>query len=336
MKKIAFITGITGMDGSHLADLLLEKGYEVHGLIRRSSNFNTKRIDHIFQQIHLHYGDMTDAMSLSKLINSIEPNEIYNFAAMSHVKVSFEQPHYTFETNTLGLLNLISIVHELINRTGKQVKVYHASTSEMFGNNTDGKNLLDLSVPLTPVSPYGISKLASHMICKMYRDAYHMFIVSSVLFNHESERRGETFITQKIARYVKQYSVSSPPLIVGNLDAQRDWGYAVDYVNGIFLMLQQEKPKDYILATGEMHSVREFIEIAFDHVGFKITWKKNDVEEEGWIGNNRVVITSAKYYRPIDIDMLVGDASQAKIDLKWKPTKTFKELVYWMVDRSGL
>ena len=374
MKKKAFITGITGMDGSHLADLLLSYGYEVHGLIRRASNFNTKRIEHIFSEVHLHYGDMTDALSLQRLIEVIEPDEIYNLAAMSHVQVSFLEPQYTFETNTIGLLNLLTIVKNLDEKRSKMTKIYHASTSEMFGNvkndddnenendNHERKTIskLNLSMPLLPVSPYGISKLSSHLLCSMFREAYNMFIVSSVLFNHESERRGETFITQKIATYVcrfKDFMLSSslstttissheqqqqqqqpPPLAVGNLDAKRDWGYAVDYVKGIFLMLQKDFPKDYILATGETHSVREFIEIAFAHIGYKIEWKKHQLpkDEEGWINDKiKVVVVNPSYYRPIDINILIGDASEAHKELNWKPSKTFTELVHWMVDRNG-
>lgn len=331
IKKVALITGIGGQDGSLLADLLLSKGYDVHGIIRRASNFNTQRLQHIFDKITLHYGDLTDMGNIMSIIQNIKPDEIYNLAAMSHVRVSFELENYTFQTNTLGILNILQSVKIL--GLDKTTKVYQASTSEMYGNTTDGTEMLTENSPMNPVSPYGISKLAAHHICNYYRDAYNMFVVSSVLLNHEGERRGLTFVTQKIAQYVGNYTSKSNPLKLGNLNAARDWGYAKDYVNGIYLMMQHNIPDNYLLATGEEHSVREFVELAFKEIGIKVEWAGDDVNERGYDSNtgNLLVEVDPKYYRPIDIEHLIGDASKAHKVLGWHPTTSFTELVGLMV-----
>lgn len=327
--KIVLITGITGMDGSLLAELLLEKGYEVHGIIRRCSTFNTKNIDHIFNKLKLYHGDITDTSNIFHLINKIKPDEIYNLAAQSHVKVSNELENYTFQVNTIGVLNILQAVKEL----NLNSKVYQASTSEMYGNMTDGTTMLSEKSVMNPVSIYGISKKASQEICDMYRSAFGMFIVSGILFNHECERRGGTFVTQKIVQYVVDYSLNETkePLQLGNLNARRDWGYARDYVKAIWLMLQQNKPENYVIATGETHSVREFVELAFKEIGVTITWEGEGLSEIGKNGNNIVIVINPKYYRDIDIECLIGNPEKAKSELKWKPTLTFPELVKMMV-----
>ena len=338
-KRVALITGIGGMDGSLLAELLLEYGYDVHGIIRRASNFNTQRIDHIFDKITLHYGDLTDMGNIMSIISNVRPDEIYNLAAMSHVRVSFEMENYTFQTNTLGILNILQSVRIL--GLGEKTKIYQASTSEMYGNTTDGSQMLTEYSEMNPVSPYGISKLAAHHICNYYRDAYNMFVVSSVLLNHEGERRGLTFVTQKIAQYVGKYHnkleteglKNTKPLQLGNLNAKRDWGYAKDYVWGIYLMMQYNKPDNYLLATGEEHSVREFVELAFDEIGIQIEWKGSGENERGYnkLSGDLLVEVNPKYYRPIDIEHLIGDASKAKQVLGWYPKTSFKTLVNLMV-----
>jgi GDPmannose 4,6-dehydratase len=331
-KKVALITGIGGQDGSILADLLLSKDYDVHGIIRRASNFNTQRIEHIFNKITLHYGDLTDMGNIMSIIQKVQPDEIYNLAAMSHVRVSFELENYTFQTNTMGILNILQSVHIL---GLKDTKIYQASTSEMYGNTTDGTEMLTENSPMNPVSPYGISKLAAHHICNYYRDAYGMFVVSSVLLNHEGERRGRTFVTQKIARHVANYykKKTTKPLELGNLNAKRDWGYARDYVNGIYLMMQHDKPDNYLLATGEEHSVREFVELSFREIGIEIEWKGSGEDECGYnvLTGELLVQVNPKYYRPIDIEHLIGDASKAKNVLGWRPTTSFNELVSIMI-----
>jgi GDPmannose 4,6-dehydratase len=335
--KIALITGITGQDGSTLADLLLSKNYEVHGIIRRCSSFNTKRIDHIFNKIHLHYGDLTDAGNILSIIQKVQPHEIYNLAAMSHVKVSCELENYTFQTNTMGLLNILQAVRTL--NLDKKTKIYQASTSEMFGNTTDGTVLLTENSPLKPVSPYGISKVAAHHLANYYRDAYNMFIVSSILMNHEGPRRGPTFVTQKIASYVAKYKYNnerqlcSRPLQLGNLNAKRDWTHAEDMVHGIWLMMQHHTPDNYLLASGEEHSVREFVELAFNEIGIEIEWRGEAENEKGYNKNTGDILVevNSNYYRPIDIEHLIGDASKAKTILGWEPKISFPELVKIMV-----
>jgi GDPmannose 4,6-dehydratase len=334
MSKIALITGIGGQDGSTMAELLLELGYTVHGIIRRASNFNTQRIEHIFDKIKLHYGDLTDAGNIFSIINRVQPDEIYNFAAQSHVKVSCELENYTFQVNTLGLLNILQAVKQL--GLDQKTKVYQANTSEQYGNVTDGTTLLTEKSPMLPVSPYGISKLASYHLANYYRDAFGMFVVSSVLLNHEGERRGHTFVTQKIAQHVGKYYKNSGQvrtLKLGNLNAKRDWGYARDYMYGVYLMMQHNKPDNYLLATGEEHSVREFVELAFNEIGITIKWKGEGESEIGYNSETGQTLVEVDpcYYRPIDIEHLIGDYSKAKQVLNWEPKTTFKQLVTLMV-----
>jgi GDPmannose 4,6-dehydratase len=335
-KKIAFLTGISGQDSSYMADLLLYKGYIVHGLLRRSATFNTQNIDHIFDKLHLHHGDITDTMNVFSVINKVRPDEIYNFAAMSHVKVSAEIENYTFQTNTMGILNVLQAVQ--MSGLTKTCKIYQASTSEEYGNQTDGQLLLNEDSPRFPVSIYGISKLAADHICKMYRNAFGMFIVSSTLFNHESERRGHTFVTQKIADYTAKFNSGSAksPLELGNLNAKRDFGYAKDYMEAVFLMVQFPIPDDYVIATGETHSVREFVELSFKCINVSIVWEGTGLNEVGKNENtNEILIkVNSKYYRDIDIECLIGDSSKAKRILDWTPKTSFKELVKIMVDYS--
>jgi GDPmannose 4,6-dehydratase len=332
-KKIALLSGICGQDSSHLADLLLEKGYIVHGIMRRSATFNTANIDHIFNKLHLHYGDLTDPMNIHNIIDRVRPCEIYHMGAQSHVKVSHELENYTFQTNTLGTLSILQSVRSL--GLEKTCKIYFANTSECYGNTTDGSQMLDEKTPFSPVSLYGISKVAASNICNMYRDAYGMFIVSSVLFNHEGPRRGHTFLTQKVANYVAKYNShkTTTPLQLGNLNARRDWGSAKDYVKAIFLMLQQNTPKNLVIATGETHSVREFVELAFSEIGILIKWVGSGVDEIGIniLSGDTLVRVNPKYYRDIDIECLIGDASLAKKNLGWKPTTSFSQLVKEMV-----
>lgn len=333
-KKIALITGITGMDGSIMAELLLKKGYIVHGIIRRASTFNTERIHDIFNEIHLHYGDLSDALNIFQIIESVHPDEIYNFAAQSHVKVSSELEKYTFEINTLGVLNILQSIRKI----NPKCKIYHASTSEEFGNETDGSIMLNEDSPKKPVSIYGISKLAAENICQMYRDAFKMFIVSSTLFNHDGPKRGHTFMTQKISNYVAKMDFSRP-LQLGNLNARRDIGNASDYVECIYLMMQQVEPKSYVIATGETHSVREFVELAFLEIGIEIIWCGKGLHEQGVNKDNPkqiLVQVNSKYFRDIDIECLLGDASKARKDLGWKPKTDFHTLVKNMVSSAKI
>ena len=313
-----------------MMELLLEKGYDVHGTIRRSSVITTERIEHIFDKVTLHYMDITDTMSVFNIINKIKPVEIYNFCAQSHVKISSQLENYTIQTNFVGVLNILQAVRTC--GLEKSCKIYQASTSEIFGNVTDGSSLLNEESPQRPVSVYGISKMAAEHLCNMYRDAYGMFVVNSLLFNHEGPRRGHNFVTQKIARYVGKADLSKP-LQLGNLNATRDWGHSKDYVYGIWLMLQQETPDNYVLATGETHSVREFVELAFEEIGIKILWKGSGVDEVGMnsLTGEILVQVNKKYYRDIDIECLIGDASKAKKKLGWEPKITFKGLVSEMV-----
>ena len=334
-RKVVLITGIGGMDGSYSAELWLAQGYTVHGIIRRASNFNTQRIEHIFDKITLHYGDVTDMGNILSIIQQVKPTMILNFAAMSHVKVSFEMENYTFQTNTIGILNILQAVRIL--GMDQTTKIYHASTSEMYGNITDGETLLTEESSMLPVSPYGISKLAAYHLCNYYRDAYKMFVVSSVLLNHEGERRGHTFVTKKITDYVCKYKQTENcrPLQLGNLDARRDWGYARDYVEGIWLMMNHQHPDTYVLATGETHSVREFAELAFAEVGVEIEWKGTGESEIGMDAETgkTIIEVNKKYYRPIDIEALIGDYSKAKKILGWEPKTSFKDLVKLMVNK---
>jgi len=334
MKK-ALITGITGQDGSYLAEFLIEKGYEVHGIIRRSSSFNTGRIDHLYRDPHvnnrkmiLHYGDLTDSSNLSRLIEKIVPDEIYNLAGQSHVKVSFEVPEYTAEVNALGTLRLLDAIREV----GIHTKFYQASTSELYGNVVESPQT-ELT-PFSPRSPYAVSKLYAFWTVKNYRDAYNLFACNGILFNHESPRRGETFVTRKITRAVARILAGlQDKLYLGNLNAKRDWGFALDYVEGMWLMLQQDKADDYLLATGENHSVREFTELAFKEVGIEITWEGENQHEIGRDRNNGRILVEVdpNYFRPTEVDVLLGNPHKAKQKLNWQPGTSFYELVRIMV-----
>lgn len=342
MGKVALITGITGQDGSFLAEFLLEKGYEVHGIIRRSSSFNTDRIEHLYfdewvrdmhQQrlINLHYGDMTDSSSLIRIIQLTQPDEIYNLAAQSHVKVSFDVPEYTAETDAIGTLRLLEAIRIL--GMEKKTRIYQASTSELYGKVQEVPQ--KETTPFYPRSPYGVAKLYAFWITKNYRESYDMFAVNGILFNHESQRRGETFVTRKVtlavARIVQGYQ---DKLYMGNLDAMRDWGYAKDYVECMWLMLQHDKPEDFVIATGEMHSVREFINKAFKIAGVDIEWSGSGVEEKGVDkATGKILIeVDPKYFRPAEVEQLLGDPTKAKTLLGWNPTKTsFDELIEIMV-----
>ncbi len=341
MKK-ALITGITGQDGSFLAELLLEKGYEVHGVIRRSSSFNTGRIEHLYidellrdmkieRKVQLHYGDMTDSTNLIRLIREIKPDEIYNLAAMSHVKVSFEVPEYTADTDGVGTLRLLEAVRFL--GYEDRTRIYQASTSELFGKVVEIPQ--SETTPFYPRSPYGVAKLYGFWITKNYREAYNMFAVNGILFNHESERRGETFVTRKItlaAARIKKGTQNK--LYLGNLNAKRDWGYAKDYVECMWLMLQHDVPEDFVIATGETHTVREFATLAFKEAGIDLEWQSAGVDEKGIDKETgRILIeVDPKYFRPAEVEILLGDPTKAKTILGWNPTKTsFEELVKIMV-----
>jgi len=332
MKNIALITGITGQDGSYLAEFLLGKGYEVHGILRRSSSFNTKRIDHIFHRVQLHYGDMTDGSSLTSIISKIRPTEIYNLAAQSHVMVSFEQPDYTAQSDGLGVLRLLEAVRLLgmINTT----RIYQASTSEMFGSSPAPQNEL---TPFHPCSPYGSAKLYSHWICDNYRKSYGMHISSGILFNHESPRRGETFITRKVTKGVARiFHGKQQNITIGNLEAKRDWGHARDYVEGMWLMLQQDIPDDYVISTGVCHTVRHLVEYSFSLIDMKISWKGDSVEM-GYDQNGIVrVIIDTKYIRPNEVDDLRGDSSKILNKLGWRPRTNFNSLIEEMVNHDKL
>ncbi|SHK18401.1 GDP-mannose 4,6-dehydratase [Tepidibacter formicigenes] len=335
-RKVALITGITGQDGSYLAELLLEKGYEVHGIIRRASTFNTKRIDHLYQDPHekdvrlfLHYGDITDTSNVNRLIEKIRPDEIYNLAAQSHVKVSFDAPEYTAEATGVSTLRILDAIRE----TGIKTKFYQASTSELFGGLPETAPQNE-KTPFYPKSPYGVAKLYSYWITVNYRESYDIFACNGILFNHESPRRGETFVTRKITRAVAAIHLGKQDkLYLGNLDAKRDWGHARDYVYGMWLMLQQDKPDDYVLATGETHTVREFCELAFAELGYEIEWQGTGVDEKGIDKKTgRVLIeVDPRYFRPAEVELLWGDYSKAKKELGWKPKVSFKELVKEMV-----
>lgn len=342
MAKIALITGITGQDGSFLAELLLEKGYEVHGIIRRSSSFNTDRIEHLYfdewvrdmhqkRLINLHYGDMTDSSSLVRIIQLTQPDEIYNLAAQSHVKVSFEVPEYTAETDAVGTLRLLEAVRIL--GMEKKTRIYQASTSELFGlvQEVPQKE----TTPFYPRSPYGVAKQYGFWITKNYRESYDMFAVNGILFNHESERRGETFVTRKVTLAVARIVQGlQDKLYMGNLDALRDWGYAKDYVECMWLMLQHDVPEDFVIATGEMHSVREFITKAFSVAGINLRWEGEGVDEKGIDEKTgrALVEVDEKYFRPAEVEQLLGDPTKAKTLLGWNPRKTsFDELINIMV-----
>lgn len=370
MKK-ALITGITGQDGSFLTEFLLEKGYEVHGIIRRSSSFNTARIDHLYQDPHvknvrlfLHYGDLTDSTNLIRLLQQIQPDEIYNLGAQSHVKVSFETPEYTANSDALGTLRLLEAIHLL--GLDKKVKFYQASTSELFGKVQEIPQRE--TTPFYPRSPYAVAKLYAYWITVNYREAYGIFACNGILFNHESERRGETFVTRKITRAVTRILVGTQEkLYLGNLNAKRDWGYAKDYVRGMWLMLQQSEPDDYVLATGETHSVREFCERAFGELGIQLEWIGKGIYEKGIVKSidkdktfdyiqklkakhpdlnnfkldlshlkvgDVIIEVDPRYFRPTEVDILIGDYSKAREKLSWEPEVSFEKLIKIMVEHD--
>ena len=340
MTKKALITGITGQSGSHLADLLLEKGYEVHGIIRRTSTFNTDRIDHIFDKLKLHYGDLTDPLVISNLISQIQPDEVYNLAAQSHVKVSFEIPYYTAQVDGLGTLAIL----EAVKNHCPKARVYQASTSELYGGmnyNMPSTGYTETSV-MHPRSPYGCAKMYGLWISKNYRESYNMFVCNGILFNHEGERRGETFVTRKITIALSKIKKSLEdktdfePLKLGNLYSKRDWGYAKDYVYGMWLMMQQDKPDDYVLATNETHSIKEFINLAALEGGIDIEWIGSDVDEKAVtkVGRKVIVEIDERYYRPAEVDTLLGDYSKAKNELGWEPKVKFEELVRIMMSHD--
>ena len=321
--KTALITGITGQDGSYLAELLLSKGYKVHGIVRRASTFNTDRIDHIFQDIHekpsllIHHGDLTDGASIRRIMEIVNPDEVYNLGAQSHVRVSFDVPVYTAEADAIGTLHVLEAIREQQQRSGKQIKLYQAGTSEMFGATPPPQAE---NTPFYPRSPYGVAKVFAHWSCVNYREAYNLFVCNGILFNHESPRRGETFVTRKVTRAVGRIKHSlQEKLYMGNLDSLRDWGFAGDFVEGMYLMLQQDKPDDYVLATGTAYSVRQLLEESFSLVGL-------DYQD--------YVEIDPRYYRPTEVDNLQGDATKARTQLGWTPKTDFRALVKMMVDHD--
>jgi len=338
MGKVALITGITGQDGSYLAELLLGKKYDVHGIVRRSSSFNRKRLKDINNYSHetknrlkLHYGDMTDSSSILKILHLTKPDEVYNLAAQSHVQISFDVPEYTANADALGTLRIL----EGIKNSGmmNKVRFYNASTSELYGKAQETPQTE--KTPFHPRSPYAIAKLYAHWMTINYREAYGMFACNGILFNHESERRGENFITKKISQQVAKIKLGmEDTLELGNLDAKRDWGYAPEYVKAMWLILQQKYPEDFVIATGETHTVREFVEKAFNRIGLEISWKGSGVDEKGFDRKTGKVIVNVnpRFFRPAEVDELLGDASYAKKKLSWKPKNTFEQLVNLMVD----
>ena len=335
MKK-ALITGITGQDGAYLTEFLLNKGYEVHGIKRRSSLFNTDRIDHLYQDPHidnknffLHYGDMTDSLNLTSIINQVKPDEIYNLAAMSHVAVSFDIPDYTANVDALGTLRLLEAVRLL--KMENKVKIYQASTSELYGKVQEIPQTE--KTPFYPRSPYGVAKLYGFWITKNYRESYNIFASNGILFNHESPIRGETFVTRKITRALTRIKLGlQKNLYLGNLNALRDWGHAKDYVEAQWLMLQQKKPEDYVIATGKQYSVRDFIDSASKQLDMKIVWSGKDENEVGTYNSEVIIKVDKKYFRPTEVETLLGDSSKAKEKLKWEPKISFDELVKEMVE----
>ncbi|MGL1902348.1 MAG: GDP-mannose 4,6-dehydratase [Fibrobacterales bacterium] len=342
MSKIALITGITGQDGSYLAELLLEKGYEVHGIIRRSSSFNTERIEHLYiddlikdihnKKIKLHYGDMTDSSNLIRIIKDVNPAEIYNLAAQSHVKVSFEVPEFTADTDGIGTLRILEAVRFL--GMEKTCRIYQASTSELYGKVAEVPQTE--TTPFYPRSPYGVAKLYGYWITKNYREAYDIFACNGILFNHESPRRGETFVTRKITLAASRIKEGlQEKLYLGNMDALRDWGFAKDYVECMWLILQADKPEDWVIATGEMHSVREFVTLSFKHAGIDIEWQGVGVDEKGIdkASGKVLVEVDPQYFRPTEVEQLLGDPTKAREKLGWNPTATsFEELVRLMME----
>ena len=335
--KVALITGITGQDGAYLAELLLNKGYEVHGLKRRSSLFNTARIDHLIKDIHeqsnnfhLHYGDLTDPTNLIRIVQETQPDEIYNLAAQSHVKVSFETPEYTANSDALGTLRLLEAIRILNLNT--KTKIYQASTSELYGKVVEIPQ--NENTPFYPRSPYGVAKLYAFWITKNYREAYNLFAVNGILFNHESPLRGETFVSRKITRAACAIKLGKQKkLFLGNLDAQRDWGHAKDYVEGMWRILQHDTPEDFVLATGKLHSVREFCELTFQYLNIDIEWKGKGPQEKGFDKKTGSVLIEVDpyYFRPTEVDLLLGDPKKAKEKLGWEPMYSFNDIVKEMV-----
>ena len=337
MKK-ALITGVTGQDGSYLAEFLLNKGYEVHGIKRRTSLINTSRIDHLFQDKHepnlkfiQHHGDLTDSTSLSRIIQEVQPDEIYNLAAQSHVKVSFEEPEYTANSDGLGALRILEAIRIL--KLEKKTKYYQASTSELYGSVKESPQ--NEKTPFYPRSPYGVAKLYAYWITVNYREAYGIYACNGILFNHESPVRGETFVTRKITRALARIKLGlQKTLYLGNLNAMRDWGHAKDYVEVQWLMLQQEKPSDFVIATGKQYSVRDFINLAAKNLDMKIEWKGKGEDEIGICENKEIIKIDTNYYRPTEVESLLGDASKAKKELGWEPKISFEELVKEMVEKD--
>ncbi len=333
--KRALITGVTGQDGSYLTELLLEKGYEVHGIIRRSSSFNTARLDHLYSNTDIfdrrfftHYGDLTDSSNLNRILERVQPDEIYNLAAQSHVRVSFEVPEYTAEVDAIGTLRFLDAIKDL----GIKTRFYQASTSELYGKTQEIPQTE--STPFYPRSPYGVSKIYGYWIVINYREAYNIFACNGILFNHESPRRGETFVTRKITRAAARIKLGLQDyLTLGNLDAKRDWGYAPEFVEAMWLMLQQQEPDDFVIATGETHSVREFVEVAFKELGLEITWKGEKELELGRDRNTGKILIKIDpiYYRPTEVDILMGNPAKAKSKLGWEPKVKFDELARLMV-----
>ena len=336
-KKVALISGITGQDGSYLAELLLEKGYEVHGIIRRHSSISTDRIDHLYENseirdksFFIYHGDLTDSSNLNRLIEKVQPTEIYNLAAQSHVAVSFEVPEYTAEVTGTGTLRFL----DAIKNSGANCKFYQASTSELFGGLPETAPQSE-KTPFYPKSPYGVAKLYSYWITVNYRESYNLFACNGILFNHESPRRGETFVTRKITLGIASILKGKlDKLTLGNLDAKRDWGFAGDYVEAMWLMLQQPLPDDYVIATGETHTVREFCELAFKHVGIALKWVGEGISEKGFDSDTgrELITVSSEYFRPTEVDLLLGNPEKAKSKLNWNPKVSFEELVKLMVE----
>jgi GDPmannose 4,6-dehydratase len=336
MKKVALVSGITGQDGSYLTELLLDKGYDVHGIIRRSSSFNTFRIDHIYnnpaylnKRFFLHYGDLTDSSNLNRLVEKIQPDEIFNLGAQSHVQVSFEVPEYTAEVDGVGTLRFLDAIKE----TGINTRFYQASTSELYGKVQEIPQTE--KTPFYPRSPYAAAKLYAYWVVVNYREAYNVFASNGILFNHESERRGKTFVTRKITVAASKIMLGQQDkLMLGNLDSKRDWGYAPEYVEGMWRILQADKPDDFVLATNETHSIREFIEETFKVFGEEIIWRGSGIEEKGILkaSGKEVVGIDSRYFRPTEVDILIGNPAKAKEKLGWQPKVTFKELVKIMVD----
>ena len=336
--KVALITGVTGQDGSYLAEFLINKGYKVHGIKRRSSSINTQRIDHLYQDQHelnlnfiLHYGDLTDTTSLIRVIQDVQPDEIYNLAAQSHVAVSFDEPEYTANSDALGALRILEAIRIL--KLEKKTKFYQASTSELFGVAKESPQ--NENTPFYPRSPYGVAKLYAYWITVNFREAYDIYACNGILFNHESPVRGETFVTRKITRALTRIKLGlQKDLYLGNLDSLRDWGHAKDFVEAQWLMLQQEKPEDFVIATGKQHSVREFINIAAKELGMKIEWSGKGKSETGIVNGKDTIKIDTRYYRPTEVESLLGDASKARTKLKWKPKISFESLVKEMIEND--